>query len=419
MLAFRRRAFAALAFCSMAPLLTRAAAAADDAPDLGGATLERSALVRAVLARNPSARLAEATLRAAAARAEAAGALADPSLEYALAPRSLGGRAGQRAVLSQPLTTFGKRGLAREAAGAEADASALDAAAVRLDLALAASQLFDDHYLAARSLRVNARHRGLVEDLRQVALARYEAGGAPRQAPLAAELEAARLVHREVELHTLQRITAAELNALLQRPSDAALPPPPETLALAAAPSAAAPERPELRAADARLRASEAALRLARRERIPNLTLLAGYDGMWEDPEMRPMIGVELAVPLSRTRRRAAIAEADALRDAAREERRRVDAALALKLAIARERLAEAQHSLAVIREQMLPAARDQAEAAAAALEAGRGEFAGAIEAERAWYETELEAEQALVAVSRRAAELARAEGRALVEDSR
>ena len=64
-------------------------------------------------------------------------------------------------------------------------------------------------------------------------------------------------------------------------------------------------------------------------------------------------------------------------------------------------------------------AARDRAEAANAALAAGRGDFGDAIEAERAWYETELAAEEALVSASRRAAELRRALGQSGAEDVR
>jgi outer membrane protein TolC len=416
MLASVRVALAAALFLILTP---RGVHPAEDAPSLGVTSLERGPLVQAVLARNLSAAIARAALRAAEARAEAAGAFADPRLSYALAPRSLSGRGGHRVELAWPIATFGKRGLARDVANAEAEASAHELAAVRLELALAASQLYDDRYLVARALALNARHRTLVEDLRQAALARYEAGEAARQAPLAAELEAARLEHREVELGALARVTAARINALLHRAPNAELPPPPSHLEIRAAGSSDAAERPELRAAEARLRASERALALARRERMPDLALMAGYDGMWDEPDMRPMVGVELELPIARDRRRAQISAAEAARDAAREEHERARSELSLERAIARERLAEAQHSLAVIREQMLPAARDQAETAVAALETGRGDFADAIEAERAYYETELAAEEALAETSRRSAELARAEGRIPQEELR
>jgi outer membrane protein TolC len=380
--------------------------------------LDRSALLDAVLARNPSAAAAQAALRGAEARVRAAGAFPDPSLRYELAPQSLwrGPRGGHRVELTQPLTSWGKRGLARDAADAGAEAARFDLAALRLDLTLAASQLYDDYYLAARSLSVNAVHRELVAELQAASLARYEAGQAPKLAPLAFELEGARLEHREVELQAQQRIAAAQLNALLHRAADAALPPPPRALATPPAPALlalpSAGERPELQAAGARVAAREAEAKLARRARVPDVMLMAGYDGMWDAPEMRPMLGIELALPLSPSRRRGAIAEADALREEAQRTRERAEREADLAVAVARERLAEAHHALGIVREQILPAARDQAEAASAALAAGRGDFADAIQAERSWYEAELAAEEALVTTSRRAAELLRALGK-------
>ncbi len=420
-----RRAFCAcaLALCLITPALRARAEALPPLTANGAAALDRNALIRAVLARNPSLAAGEAAVRAAEARASAAGSFADPTLTYALAPRSLarGPRSGHRVELAQPIASWGKRGLARDTARGEAAATQFDLSALRLDLALAASQLYDDYYFAARGLAVNAAHRGLVDDLLAAALARYEAGRAPKQAPLAAELEAARLEHREVELQSLQRITAAQLNALLHRAPDAELPPAPAALAAPAhsPPNALASERPELRAAAARSSAREAEAALARRERIPDVTLMAGYDGMWDAPEMRPMIGFEVALPLQRARRRAAIAEADALQEQAASEQARAESEAQLALAIARERLAEAEHALGILRDQVLPAARDQAEALQSALASGRAEFADALEAERSWYEAELEAEQALVEASRRAAELNRALGKSGLEDVR
>jgi len=414
-----------VALCALALLLASLATAlpvrADELPPLtahGSPALDRAALVRAVLARNPSARAAEAALRSAEARAGAAGSLADPMLRATLAPQSLwqGPRTGYGFEVAQPLLAWGKRGLARRAARHDAEAMRFDLAALRLDLALAASQLYDEAFLAQRSLALNAAHRALVEDLRETALARYEAGAAPQQAPLAAELEAARLEHREITLRTQHRIALAQLNALLHRAPDAALPAFPDAFTPAREASGDA-ERPELRAGAARAEARAAEATLARRSRIPDVTLMGGYDAMWDEREMRPMLGVEIELPFARARRRAEIAEADAQREAAELELERAQSEASLAVAIARERLAEAEHGLMIVREQILPAARDQFEAASAALAAGRGEFGDAIEAERAWYEAELEAAEALVALSGSAAELNRALGKSGAED--
>ncbi len=422
----RRCALFSLALFSTA--LSTALPALGDEPPLtahGSPALDRGALIRAVLARNPSAAAAQAAARAADARASGAGAFGEPNLRTQLAPQSLwdGPRTGYRLEIAQSLSGWGQRALARSAARSDADAARFALAALQLDLALGASQLFDDSYLASRSLAVNATYRELVEALRSASLARYEAGEISKQAPLAAELEAARLEHREVELRAQQRIAAAQLNALLHRAPEAALPPPPEAIAQPAVEAllSAAPEagRPELEAATARAKAREAELKLARRERFPSVLLMAGYDAMWDEPEMRPMLGVELALPLQRARRRAALAESEALRDVALREREGAESESALAVAIARERLAEAHHALGIVRDQLLPAARDRAEAANTAVATGRGDFGEAIEAERSEYEAELAVEEALVATSRRSAELLRALGKSGAEELR
>jgi cobalt-zinc-cadmium efflux system outer membrane protein len=340
-------------------------------------------------------------------------------LRAALAPQSLwrGPRTGYGFEVAQPLLAWGKRGLARSAARHDADATRFELAAMRLDLAAAASQLYDEAYLTQRALGLNAANRALVEELRETALARYETGAAPRQAPLAAELEAARLEHRAIGLRTQQRVTLAQLNALLHREPGAALPALPESFAPAEVVSRSS-EPPALRAGAARAEARAAEAALARRARIPDLTLMGGYDAMWDEREMRPMLGVEIELPFARARRHAEIAEADAQRENAAHELARAQSENALAVAIARERLAEAEHGLRIVREQILPAARDQFEAASAALASGRGEFTDAIEAERAWYEAEFEAAEALVALSRVAAELNRALGTSGVEDA-
>ncbi len=401
----------------------RLAASEEERPFGDAAALERSALIREVLARNPSIAAADAARRAAEARPLQARALGDPRLAYSVAPRTLasgGGRDAHRIDLAQPLPFPGKRGLREKSARGEAEASRFELATRRLELALSASQLFDDYYLAARSLVVNDAHRALVDDLYQAALARYEAGEVGQQSPLSAELEGARLARRRVELEALQRVVIAELNALLHRPPDAALPPPPESLAPPAFASGdleaqlehALAARPELQRADARLRSQDAAVRLARREFFPDLTLMGSYEGAWDVPELRPMVGVEIELPFQLKRRRAALAEAEAMRDERASERNAAEDQVRLGVATAYHRLVEAQEALAIQRDRTLPAAEDQAVAARAAFEAGRENFLVANDAERSFYDAELGLEEALSEASRRSAALERELGR-------
>lgn len=171
-------------------------------------------------------------------------------------------------------------------------------------------------------------------------------------------------------------------------------------------------ERPELQAADARVRAREAGADLAQLAYFPDFRVLAVYDRFWEAGDMQPMVGFELNLPFQLARRRAALEQARAELGAARSERERMQDEIATEVATARERLAEARHLLELVRDRMLPAARDQLGAARAGYEAGRVDFADVIEAERALRKGTLASDEALAEASRRAAELAAALGR-------
>jgi outer membrane protein TolC len=282
------------------------------------------------------------------------------------------------------------------------------------------SLLFDDYYLAARSLAINAEHMALVAELREVATTRYEAGEAAQQDPLQAEVEHAHLAHRELELRTAQRVASEQINALLHRTSDAQVPPPPtrleppdtEALDRAEREARALAQRPERRAAEARVRARVAGVDLARREFLPDFNLVAMYDGVWQERELRPFVGFEINVPLRLARRRAALREAEALLEQARNEQAGTEDAIRLELASGADRVEEARHVVHLYRDRLLPAARDQVEAAHAGFETGRNDFQALIEAERALRDAELGHEEALVALSRRLAELERARGR-------
>jgi outer membrane protein TolC len=403
----------------------RSAPAADAAgePFPGAPFLEREALVDEVLRRNPSVQAARWAWRAALERYPQETSLDDPMLGYGVAPRSFGSSEfsdAHKVELSQAFPFPGKLGLRGEIALAEAEAAAHDYEAVRLRLATMTSLVFDDYYLAARSLAINAEHLELVAELREAAAARYEAGLASQQDPLQAEVEHAHLAHRELELRTAQRIATAQLNALLHLPPDTPLPPPPprleppadEALDRAEREARALAERPELRAAQARVRSREAAVSLARREFLPDFSLVAMYDGVWQERELRPFVGFEVNVPVQLARRRAALREAQARLEAARSEQAGMQDEVRLELSSGADRLEEARHVVHLFRSRLLPAARDQVEAARAGFETGSNDFQALIEAQRALRDAQLGDEEARVALSRRAAELDSARGR-------
>jgi len=116
-----------------------------------------------------------------------------------------------------------------------------------------------------------------------------------------------------------ERVARARLNTLLLVAADAPLPPPPVELSLVRGPTdpaelraLALAQRTELSAQAARMSAEQYAVRLAYKEFYPEVEVLASYDAFWQEEPLRPMIGMNLNVPLGRKKRWAAVNEARA-----------------------------------------------------------------------------------------------------------
>ncbi len=395
---------------------------ASDVPFGGAATLDRDALIAEVLRRNPTIAAARKAWRAALARYPQDTALEDPMIGAGVGPRSFGSNdidAAWRVEASQAFPFPGKLALRGAAALAEAQAMSQDYQAVRVRLAAIASALYDDAWLQARSLEITQRHLELVSEVHAAALGSYESGVGSQQDPLRAEWEEAELLRQQVELETEQKVSAAQLAALLHLGDGAAIPPLPEALPPVVTPSdanetlaaRAIGERAELRAADARIEAKRAAEALARREFFPDFKLVGAYDTYWELADQRPYVGLEWNVPLQLGRRRAALEQARAEAEQASFERQGAADEIRAEVQSAAERLRESHHLLSITRDRMIPAARDQLAAARAGYETGASGFRDLIDAERALRSAELEELRAVAEESRRGAALLAALG--------
>jgi len=405
-------------FAARAP----AATPDDEDPFARAPELEREGLVREVLRRNPSLDAARQAWRAALERFPQETSLDDPSASYGAAPRSFGSSAvrdGNQAELAQRLPFPGKLSLRGEVALASAEAAENDYEAVARRLAETASLLFDDYYVVARAIEINDAHTRLLEELREVAMARYAAGEAAQQDPLQAEVEHAHRLHDGARLRSELRVTAARIDALLHRRSDAPLPPPPsrldppatEALDRGALVDRALRERPELRAAEARVRGRRSNVALARREFFPDVTLVGAWEGLMQESELRPVVGLSIDLPIRIARRRAALAEARAELSGATSERAALEDEVRFEVTSAALRVEESRYVLHLLESRLLPAARDRVAAARAGFETGRSDFDALIEAERQLRDAELDREEAVADFSRRHAELQRAIG--------
>jgi outer membrane protein TolC len=377
-------------------------------------------LVDAVLARNPTLPAMQAAWQAAQSRIESAAALDDPLLSYATAPRTA--RAdnedfGQKLELSQKLPWPGKRQLRGERARHEADAAQQDVETSRLKLSATARSLFADWYFIHEAIRINGINQTLLQEFRRIAEARYSTGQASKQDALRADVEFNLLEHRAIVLERQRRDSLARINTLLNRAPDEPVPLPAKLTEPGPLPGVqalrtrAVQMRPELKALAAHIQASESSIGLARRAFYPDFNLKAGYNSLWTEDDKRFTVGVDINLPLNRSKRRAV---ADAARAKAMQAQWRLtdeEAVVAGEVQRAYDRVEESRHVLTLYRDRLLPLAEENLSAAKADYQAGSGDFLSLLTTEKNLMQTRLQVGQAMAELHRQLAALQRAVG--------
>jgi outer membrane protein TolC len=403
-------------------LVSRGDEARDDGV-LSGPVLERAAFVRAVLDRNRSIEVARQAWRAAVARAHESGALDDPTVTADIAPLSIGSsraRLGWDVAISQRLPWPDKLSLDEAVARSEADAAQSDLEAARRALALTSSQLYDDYFVAARSIEINAHHVELMRGMREAAAAQYETGRASAQDPLQAEFELTHMEHDTVILASRREVIVAQMNELLHRAPELPLPPPPKDLPAlpslevdaARLEAEAVEERPDIRAARQHAHAAQSRVDRAHWESFPDLTVQSAYNAMWDTPEHRWTVGFSFNLPVQTGRRAGAVDEAEATRAQYEADAARMSDAARTQVVVAIKRLEESIHVLHLYEQRLVPVARDEVDAARAAFTASQAPFVAVIDAEKNLRGVELDQQMARADAERRRAELDHALGR-------
>jgi cobalt-zinc-cadmium efflux system outer membrane protein len=350
-------------------------------------------LVAEVLSRNPDVRSASAAWRAAALRYPQEIALDDPMFGTMLGPGSWGDPTVDTAYMveaSQKLPWPGKRRLRGNVAQAEANAAYFDVGEQRLRIAELARNAFYDYFMAHRQLAVLEKSTTLLTTFRDIATSKYESAEVEQQDVLLADVELAQIERRRLQLTRQVHVARARINTLLLLPPDAPLPPPPAELAVSdTTPTAddlrslALSQRPELAAQEARIRAERYAIVLACKEFYPDMEVIGRYDAFWQETPLRPMVGMNLNLPLYKDKRRAAVGEA---RARLAKEQADLDAQITeivFETEQARQQVIESQQALAVYRDRLLPTAEQSIESARASYTAGRLDFLRLIESQR------------------------------------
>lgn len=362
-------------------------------PFAGAAVLTAEDAVRVVLERNPTLDQMRAAAVAAAARYPQVTSLDDPTAGVWTAPGSAGSphvNYSARVEVAQKFLYPGKRGLKGAAVRSEALAAAEEVEDARLQLTEAARTAAADYGLAVRAAALAEENAALLGEFRKNAEARYKAGLGQQQDVLQADVEIARQQERVVALRRARLVATARLNALMHLAPDAPLPPPAEAgppgpLPPAAGLREAALNRPDVRAAVARVGAEEAALALAIKEYKPDVELMAAYDGFWQgtDRPLQWQLGVRTNLPVRYARRGAAAEEARAKVAQRRAELARLTDQVGLQVQEAFEQAREADEVVRLYETKALPAAAANVKEAQAGYANGRVPFLNLVEAQR------------------------------------
>jgi outer membrane protein, heavy metal efflux system len=358
-----------------------------------GDVLDVDALVAEVLAVNPDIRSAAAAWRAAAQRYPQEVSLDDPMFGFMLGPGSWGSDEVEDAYTleaSQKLPWPGKRQLRGNIAQAEANAAYYEVGEERLRIARVTRLAYYQYFLAHRQLAVLKESTSLMQDFRDIARSRYESAAVEQQDVLLAEVELAELERRSLELTRQEQVSRARINTLLLQVPDAPLPQPSATLPVSGPlPPAdelralALSQRPELAAQEARIRAERYAVALACKEFYPDFEVVSRYDAFWQEEPLRPMVGMNMNVPLYKQKRWAAVSEA---RARVAREQAQLEAQinqLMFEVEQAYRQVEESRQTLEVYEQSLLPTARHSIDAAQASYLTGRLDFLRLVESQR------------------------------------
>jgi outer membrane protein, heavy metal efflux system len=382
--------------------------------------------VAEVRERHPSAQAMRAAWQAAAQRYPQVVALDDPMFMAMTAPGSLVSSSvaeGAYALqLNQKITGYGKRMAKGTQAMQEAAAAGHDIQDIQLQLDLIATNAFLDYYQADQQLSLNQENRRLAKEFLATAQSKYQTNQVTQQDVLQAEVELAEFERRSLELSRMRRTATARINILLLRS-------PESPLAVPAAIASIAPQetdsvllqelamqqRPDLAALRHRVEAEQAALDLAIRQYRPDVDVFGRYDTFWQPSDtqgdLRAQVGASVNLPVYRRKLNAAVCEAEFRVRQRRAEYQQRLLEVQYDVQAALERIDEGQQVLKLYTEKLLPAARQNVEAAQSNYGVGKGTFQELVQSQRQLVMVRDKWLEAQVEYARQRSELQRAIG--------
>ena len=335
---------------------------------------------------------ARARTQAAQARPAIVSALADPMISPSLdhLPFMMNG-ADFSVAFEQQLPLSGIRGHRRASALADVDRLRAGVDRTTLDVGLEASNAYLMLQERRRTALLVNEQIAFARDVVSAANARYASGTAPQSDVLRAEVEVARL--EAVARALVSEVRGAEvmLNTTLALDSDTAVPPLAVLSITPIVPSwvaikSALTSRPELAAGRAEIARAEAEVQIMRDMFNPMATIRTGPSyTMAEGGGWMAMVG--LSLPIWRSKLKAGVAEAEAMRAMSQADLRAMTRMIEGDAAAALSQLQAALDRQASLNTDVLPRARMAVEPAVASYASGQLPLVSVIEAIQAlWF---------------------------------
>jgi outer membrane protein TolC len=350
---------------------------------------------------NPAVARAAASASAASHRIGPAGALEDPRISYEASNIPLGDfdfrstpLSGHQFGLRQKLPFPGLLSNRSGAAKRDAEASGLLVDDQRLRTEGAVETAWAELGYAQRALDITDRNIGLLRQLSETAESRYRVGIGLQQDVLRAQVELTVLLQERLRRDEAIERAESELAELLDLPVATRLPRTQELQMSVEQPlletllDSLEERSAKLRAAQKKVEAAKARVRVAELEGLPDFDLGIGYrlrknvSGDPVDGDDFLSAGITLRLPVDRSKWRSRVAERRALLRRAKADLRVVRAALVSLTRRAHAQLVRAASEEVLLETGLVPQARQSLESSRSGYEVGRIEFLSLLDSQ-------------------------------------
>ena len=322
-------------------------------------------------------------------------------------------------MMNQDISGFGKRQLRAAVVEKDVDLATNGIAIRARHVVDEVKQRYAELFIARKAIDIHGAGVDLLRQFADVSEAKYATGRISQQDVLKAVVELSMLHNDVIRLDEQAGLATVQLNALLDRASDAPIgplaephervlvPPSDELQRLAFA------HQPELQAPRLEIERAEAELAVTKREYKPDFSVQGGYMLLPHDADaVLARVGISWPnAPWSRGKLDARVAEAAAMVEAARARRRTVENAVRLAVQEAYVRVKSAEQRAELLRTSVVPQSRQTLDVSLVAYQTERGDFLALLDNQRTLLHTQLEYFRALSDFEQALSDLERAIG--------